>query len=302
MEAPSPWLTQPREAYHDWQVNEAAGADRRAFSQRSIVQHVAMFDRLLRFLTQHHTTLATFGPDHLGAFFEDVEKRCEPGTTTRLRYFKLVDRLCRHLVEIGLREANPAASFAEQAWPEAEPIPLFLDAAADAALQAYVQDLASDDTRAARSRAVVALLLGTGITAVECRLACAGDVTLIGERPEIRVPKRGPRLERVVALPPFSLPALLAWQNHRPVSARELLFVGPQTPDRPVNDALLGTIVRDALDAIGFVAPDMSPRVLRNTFARRALLAGKSNADVTRLLGLASQRTAIRMRATLPRT
>ena len=38
-------LTNPTLAYADWQTREAAGADRRPFSARSIVQHEAMFER-----------------------------------------------------------------------------------------------------------------------------------------------------------------------------------------------------------------------------------------------------------------
>ena len=40
----------------------------------------------------------------------------------------------------------------------------------------------------------------------------------------------------------------------------------------------------------------MSPRVLLNTFARRQLIAGRSNEDMSRLLGLSGHRTAIRLR------
>ncbi|MGF6780298.1 hypothetical protein P3T21_005527 [Paraburkholderia sp. GAS334] len=66
-----------------------------------------------------------------------------------------------------------------------------------------------------------------------------------------------------------------------------------------MNDMLLGIIVREALEAVDFRAPDMSPRILRNTYARRQLLSGRSNEDVSRLLGLVSQRTMVRLRATI---
>jgi len=68
---------------------------------------------------------------------------------------------------------------------------------------------------------------------------------------------------------------------------------------RPINDVLLGAIVRDALDTIGFVAADMSPRVLRNTFARRQLLSGRTNEQTSALLGLASHRTVTRIHSTI---
>lgn len=63
---------------------------------------------------------------------------------------------------------------------------------------------------------------------------------------------------------------------------------------------MLGRIVRDELLAVDIRVPDMSPRILRNTFARRQLLAGRSNDDVMRMLGLTSQRTVIRIRTTIP--
>ncbi|ARF90934.1 putative phage integrase family protein [Burkholderia cenocepacia] len=67
-----------------------------------------------------------------------------------------------------------------------------------------------------------------------------------------------------------------------------------------MNDMFLLLVVRDALNAIAFRAADMSPRVLRNTYARRQLLAGHAHADVTAMLGLASMRTVTRIRQTLP--
>jgi hypothetical protein len=56
--------------------------------------------------------LATFEPEQLESLFDDVENRCALGATTRLRNVKLIDRLCRHLVDVGLRHNNPAATFA----------------------------------------------------------------------------------------------------------------------------------------------------------------------------------------------
>jgi len=43
----------------------------------------------------------------------------------------------------------------------------------------------------------------------------------------------------------------------------------------------------------------MSPRVLRNTFARGQLLSGRTNEQTSAMLGLASHRTVIRIRDTI---
>jgi integrase/recombinase XerD len=80
MNSSSPWLTRPADAYRAWQATEAAGADRRPFSARSITQHSAMFDRFLRHLVTHSVTVATFGADHLESFFADVMLSCEPSS------------------------------------------------------------------------------------------------------------------------------------------------------------------------------------------------------------------------------
>jgi hypothetical protein len=245
------WVAEPHAAYLHWQTTEAAGADRRRFSQRSIVQHKAMFDRFLRHLVTRGAALATFGPEHLESFFDDVQNRCAPGTTTRLRYVKLIDRLCRHLVDVGLRHSNPAATFAlSAAWPKDEPEPLFLDTDADTALQGYFQPDAGDDARLCRSEAHASR--GLCPFPPSRRLRSRHGNGFI-RRPTARFfsPRRAP-------------------------------------DDKPINDVLLGAIVRDALDAIGFAAPDMSPRVLRNTFARRHLLSGRTNEQTSAMLGLAS--------------
>jgi site-specific recombinase XerD len=186
MHTNSTWLTDPAGTYRAWQTNEAAGSDRRRFSARSITQHTTMFDRFMRHLIAHGATLATFGTAELELFFADVDNRCAPGTTTRIRYAKLVDRLCRHLVELGIRTENPGAEMLRQeVWPEDEPKPLFLDPASDMRLQALVWPEVIDSERETRNRALVALLLGTGATAAEIRGALAGHLTLDHIRPHL---------------------------------------------------------------------------------------------------------------------
>ncbi|MGU3778896.1 tyrosine-type recombinase/integrase [Burkholderia metallica] len=298
MDNPTLWLSAPTEAYQQWQRTEAAGADRRAFSPRSIVQHEAMFERFMRHLSAAQRSLATFGADQLETFFADLDRRCKPGTTTRLRYQKLLDRLGRHLVDVGVRKTNPAAAYAlTQTWPEDEPVPVYLLEADDRRLQDSVASLDGLDDRAIRNRAIVALLLSTGIAAQEIRQAATGDLDLSPARPHILIPKRGPREARRINLEAFARPVLERWMRHT-AAASALLFPSPRAGG-PMTDEMLGRIVRDELLTVDIRVPDMSPRALRNTFARRLLLAGRSNDEVMHALGLTSQRTVIRIRATL---
>ncbi|KVR40771.1 tyrosine-type recombinase/integrase [Burkholderia multivorans] len=300
MDEPTLWLSAPTEAYQQWQRTEAAGADRRAFSPRSIIQHEAMFERFMRHLAAAKLSLATFGPDHLESFFSDLDRRCKPGTTTRLRYEKLLDRLGRHLVDIGLRSSNPAAAYTlTQTWPEDEPVPVYLPEADDLRLQTSIRSIDGLDDRALRNRAIVALLLSTGVTAQEIRQAAAVDLDLSPARPHLLVRKHGPREARRVNVSEFAEPALARWLSRSATAHSPLLFPSPRAGG-PMTDEMLGRIVRDELLAVDIRVPDMSPRILRNTFARRQLLAGRSNDDVMRMLGLTSQRTVIRIRTTIP--
>ncbi|MGF6292510.1 integrase [Paraburkholderia youngii] len=202
MDTTSLWITAPSDAYRLWQEAEAVGADRKPFSARSRVQHAAMFARFHRHLAACGASLSTFGTEHIESFFNDVETRCAPGTTTRLRYARMLDRLCRHLVDIEVRRSNPATGIvAFERWPDDEPLPLYLDPAADHRLQGWVTPTGTDDTRTLRNRAIVALLLGSGITAAELRRTERRHVVVDGVRPHVYVPKLGPREPRKVTLP-----------------------------------------------------------------------------------------------------
>ena len=109
------WLSNPTQAYRDWQAREAAGADRRPFSARSIVQHQAMFEHFRRHVMTRGSTIASFGTADVDAFWQTTDGRSY-SQATRMRYVKLLDRLCRHLVFAGVRQDNPAAAllFAER--------------------------------------------------------------------------------------------------------------------------------------------------------------------------------------------
>lgn len=294
------WLTDPSRAYADWQAREAAGADRRPFAQQSIVQHRAMFDRFHRYLVGHGATVATFGADLLHGFWLDGEA-ASYSPTTRIRYLKLIDRLCRHLVEIGVRNSNPASELVwGEHWPTEDPEPLYLPEDVDQRLQDYVRPYISDDPTHLLRRAIVALFLGTGVTASEGRAARHQDLHPGATPPYLHVPPKPPKLARTIHLEPFAVAPLSAWLAARrdwPADG-DLLFTLKRT-GTPITDMSLGKIVREALDVIGHEAEDMSPRILRNTYCRRLLLRGVAPDVVTERLGLVSNRTVVRITATI---
>ncbi|WP_322787354.1 tyrosine-type recombinase/integrase [Paraburkholderia heleia] len=207
--------------------------------------------------------------------------------------------MSRHLIELGIRSSNPAAGLVlATTWPDSEPAPVFLDVDADRRLQLHVQPRATDAPLQVRDRAVVALLLGSGITAAEFRTLTMAQVLVSAPRPHVDVEECGIRPGRRIPLPEYADVALQAWLRAAVDRSGVHLFPSPRGPGA-LQPVALWTIVRTALDAIGVRLPDMSPRVLRNTYARRLLLGGRSNEEVSRMLGLASHRTAVRLRATI---
>ncbi|MFP3709294.1 site-specific integrase [Paraburkholderia sp. SIMBA_009] len=178
-------------------------------------------------------------------------------------------------------------------------MPVYLDEIADFRLQDALQAWPEGDERRLRNQAAVALLLATGITSAEIRRARREHVIAEGKRWRFLVSAHGARGERLIPVVPFARAVVDAWLRRPQACDDELLF-----PLRgaagSLSDETLWRAVRAALDAQGFEGTDRSPRVLRNTFARRLLISGRSNEEVSGLMGLASHRTVIRLRATLP--
>jgi len=211
-----------------------------------------------------------------------------------------MDRLSRHLTSLGLRTDNPAAALLpREHWPEDEPIPVFLSSDDDLRLQHLCGITDFESFKDMRNRAIVALLLGSGISAAELVALTADDLD-VGARASLFVRKRGPRIARRVPIDPFAVDLLRAYAKARAgLPASDGLLFMATAGGKPMKPATLGQCVRGALHAIEAAAADESPRLLRNTYGRRHLLEGKTNEQVSNLLGLSSHRTATRLRETI---
>ncbi|MDR5832259.1 site-specific integrase [Caballeronia sp. LP006] len=295
------WLAVPEDAYAQWQREEATGADRRAFADQSIVQHRSMFSRFNDYLIAHHASVASYGADHLDGFFADLAQNCAPGTTTRLRYLKLIDRFTRHLVNIELRADNPAAQMLiNESWPEDEPTPIYLSARDDARLQAVCVSSDGATFKELRNTAIVALFLSSGVTAAELRQLRVGDLDVSDARPTVFIEKHGPRIARRVPIDAFAIDAVRAYHQARQTiqCTTQWLFIAT-TAGKPMLPDTMLKCVRAVLKRAGLTAADESPRLLRNTYGRRHIAAGKTNEQVSYLMGLSSHRTATRLRQTV---
>ncbi len=296
------WLSDPETAFNEWQRAEAAGADRRRFAERSIVQHCSMFARFHRYLRAHGASVSTFGTGDIEGFFSHLERDCKPGTSTRQRYLKLMDRLSRHLALRGLRKDNPAAKLLpREHWPEVEPTPVYLSAEDDARLQAVYQAPHPESFKELRNATIVALLLGTGITVAELSALATHDLDVSDARVSVLIKKRGPRIARRVPVDAFAVEIVRLYANARSalLCPADLLFVATAS-GKPMKAGTLGQCVQFALRVIGTAAADESPRLLRNTYCRRHLIEGKTNEQISSLMGLSSHRTVTRLRETLP--
>jgi integrase/recombinase XerD len=295
------WLVASEDAYAQWQREEATGADRRAFADQSIVQHRSMFSRFNDYLAAHHATVVSYGTDHLDGFFTDLTQDCAPGTTTRLRYLKLIDRFTRHLVNIELRTDNPAAQMLiNESWPDDEPTPIYLSAEGDARLQAVCVLSDGAAFKELRNTAIVALFLASGVTAAELRQLRVDDLDVANDRPTVFVEKHGSRIARRVPIDAFAVDVLRAYHDARRIiqCATQWLFI-TTAAGKPMQPDTMLKCVRAALNRAGLTAADESPRLLRNTYGRRRIVEGKTNEQVSNLMGLSSHRTATRLRQTV---
>jgi len=169
----------------------------------------------------------------------------------------------------------------------------------DARLQAVCVTTEGMAFKDLRNAAIVALFLASGVTAAELRQLRVDDLDVHAERYCLRRQTRtsyctagahrcfrGRRDARIS-------------RGAQPHSGADALAIHCDF-GRQANGARYDAeCVRLALRRADLSAADESPRLLRNTFGRRQLIAGKTNQQVSNLMGLSSHRTATRLRQTV---
>ncbi len=185
--------------------------------------------------------------------------------------------------DVGARLASPRA---------ARVLPTVLDAGQARALMEVAQIATDDETAvAARDRAIVELLYGTGIRVGEL---CAIDVDDIdGSRRTVRVTGKGDKQRTV----PFGIPAQDALDDWLAVrselaspAAGAAMFVGVQ--GRRIDPRAVRTVVHRLTARAG--VPDLAPHGLRHSAATHVLEGGADLRAVQELLGHASLATTQR--------
>lgn len=311
---PQDWLRDPRRAFEAWM--RSPGTNRgRGFSEESMKVYGAMWGKFVRFCVDVGASAALANEGLLRAFLQALEhERMEAGQLRAgtqaarsrdsggcgrqaRRYLSLVARVQAHLVRLGLRSENHAQLLLQTLEPEPDrPLPSALRPGTDQRLRRELDHVsaAAGQWRAARDRAIVELLVGSGLTSRQLRSLRDDPRHLdLDESPAWVLPvpaRRGqPRPARV----PLSRDATAALQQwlelRRGRIPGDVLFPSTLAGDE-MSAAALYRAVAEAMrlaqdDPEAPAAAHLGPRTLRHTFATRQLRAGRSLALVRDWLG-----------------
>lgn len=247
----------------------------RAFRDSSKRTYSAMFGAVSAWLFEQDISFLEVSPDDLERFF--IARGVKAGTERR--YLLLLRDYFNYLAQRRVVRENPAlpllAKRAEdrafQPPAKSGPIVLEDDEVRRLDLFAHEESLSRGDMR---RKAIVAVLLGCGLTAKEvCELRWA-SLSLNGRGDVLRVTGAGG--ERKVPIPEDLAAVLLAWRavsnahDEGAVDAGQYVFAKGRAR-LPYTAAGVFRVVQSVLKNAGIVKPRLSPSVLRNTFAARNL-------------------------------
>ena len=287
------WVHNPREAFLAWARSEDAN-DGNGFSDRSIVTYGSMWGK---FVQHCPVSVAAVDVGAIESFLQGLQGRVRKGyiksgilpdpTGSRRRYLYLLSMVFAHLCDIGLRSDNPAEGLLHEldrvhrALPK--PLPVALSKEDEVKLDDVVKDWPSQNWRGLRDRALLALLIGSGVKVGEVRGLRIVDLHLDADPPYLHV--TGGRVERLAPLAERSVAHVRSWLKKRQAMAfvGEMLFPGDDNDW--LADSTVYRIVRDAIKKADLSPVHTGPSVLRHTFATRQLRAGRTLPTVSGWLG-----------------
>lgn len=132
-----------------------------------------------------------------------------------------------------------------------------------------------------RNIAIVQLLRHTGLRVGELCNLRLGDIAISARKGEVLVRAGKGNKDRTVPLNNDARRALEAYQGVRPRGTGDHLFVGQR--GQPLKPQGVQIVVQKYAHRAGL--PEVTPHVLRHTFAKQVLDAGEDLATVQRLLG-----------------
>lgn len=318
------WLDQPRAAFAEWIRIKIAGGGHH-YDALSQSQLRSMWNVYVTWCETHDCAPLKPTPDHIARFLQDAPSgrplKPDPHATlnaagsgpttptmeTRRRYAKLLSMTFKHMEWLNLLRGNPVDAVMPALKPEAAPAVSFLPKSAEQHLIEYANVLCDQPAwLSQRDGTLLLTLVGSGPTASEVVDLTCNDVVLDDYVASLNIAARGLTQAHAAPVPPFLLSRLAAWLKTRAADPHACDYLFPSLelgrgPDR-MDQRMVYVIVRKALESIRFKGSARGPQTLRNTFARRNLFEGVDPAILQNQMGLATDRTLVKVRRTLPLT
>lgn len=325
----SHWLTEPMTAFGGFVTSvefvkmgkrpKPMGADGKVqehqpLGPRSVKGYMAMFSKFVRWMSSQNLKIDDVAKEHILQFLDAEMEPQKKGrakdlnSEIRRRYVRILERVYDHLQV----RPNPAqqAAFSLASVPGGggkdlpkEWLTLEQQAAFMLALPtrgAILSDNSAKAWRRRRDRAMMALMIGAGLTVaevVELYIENIGEEDLAGSVPVTVWPAPGSEFGRkhVTMLRPFAVPEVSHWLDEREkMDVRGRLLFPAKTTGGKVAAATLYRQVRATFAAAGIKLNREGGRTLRNTFARRELEEGTTLDELGEYLGLNERRSVER--------
>lgn len=280
------------------------GKPLRTLSPASARIYVLMFGSFLRWIGQRQLRLHEVSAGDIKQFLEaehlQQDKRVKKlNSLIRVRYLRLLERMYAHL-QIHPNPARHAAfdvyrtSAAGRDKPKAylsekEQIAFLAQLPVAKALDP--QSMEDPSWKKRRDRAMLAMMLGAGLTVAEVlslRVDQVGPKDATGCVPiHLRkFLKKGVQAHETV-LRAFAAPYVLPWIAERKLHKipSKLLFPATLVSDEPLNKATVYRHAKAAFEKAGIEVERMGGRTLRNSFAVRELANGQPPELVKQMMG-----------------
>lgn len=337
----SDWIIQPMTAFGGFVTSlqfvelgkrpkrilaDGAVAEPQPLGRRSAQSYTAMFSKFVRWMKEENLDIGKVTQEHVLRFLDAAMEPTKKGrvkdlnSEIRARYVRLLERLYDHLGA----NPNPArlAAYSLQSTPGGRGRDLPKEWLTVEQQAAFMEAMPARDSatpvesakawRRRRDRAMMALMIGAGLTVsevIELYIENIGEVSETGSVPVTIWPTPGSEFSRkhVTMLRPFAVSDVVRWLGERANMAvhGKLLFPATRSGGK-LASATLYRQVRATFAAAKITMNREGGRTLRNTFAQRELEAGTSIDELGEFLGLHERRSverylgqrAVQLRAT----
>lgn len=312
------WLKNPKRAFAFW-IETRIKIDQRFYSERSKVQHKAMWNTFVTYLESINVSALDAGAVHVARFLDSLKakKRSESTTSTseakvgtKVRYAKFLRDVYNHLRNIEARFAeNPCPAIVRQFAQQPERVPTSLWIQHH---QKFVDKVLAKETRTwldVRDQAILVLIVGSGLYLGELLSLRVDALRLDGPDPHIVVDGHGRVPPRLAPILPFAIGPLKRWLELR-ASLNvndELVFFSRKRTARTnfqMSGATIYKKVRAVLDdATGEQVRShggKGPQVLRNAFLLRQIEKKKPIKDIQEWAGHVLEKSTRRFERLIP--